>query len=273
MAVITANLGLTEPSLGDIGWDATVNANFSILDAAISPWFYGTGAPGVVLGQTNNSFYLDISSENLYKRIGGIWTLIDTLGGSGATLPLGVPNLVLATNPSGSTSATVALRALVAADIPALPQSGITGLTGALALLAPLASPALTGSPTAPTQLASDNSTKVATTAFVGTALAAAVATPLIAPTPFSATATVAATVKLIAATGGSSGFTLTLQSTLMTTGQPLYAKKVDVGVGAITFVDASGATFEGDTNLILSNPGQWAIIVWSGTQWLVFGN
>jgi hypothetical protein len=37
----------------------------------------------------------------------------------------------------------------------------------ALDLKAPLASPALTGSPTAPTQLAADNSTKVATTAFV----------------------------------------------------------------------------------------------------------
>jgi len=35
------------------------------------------------------------------------------------------------------------------------------------ALLAPLSSPALTGSPTAPTQASSDNSTKIATTAFV----------------------------------------------------------------------------------------------------------
>lgn len=37
---------------------------------------------------------------------------------------------------------------------------------------APLASPALTGNPTAPTQSAADNSTKIATTAFVQTALA-----------------------------------------------------------------------------------------------------
>lgn len=39
------------------------------------------------------------------------------------------------------------------------------------ALLAPLASPALTGTPTAPTATGTDNSTKVATTAFVKTAL------------------------------------------------------------------------------------------------------
>lgn len=41
----------------------------------------------------------------------------------------------------------------------------------ALALKAPLASPALTGSPTAPTQTALDNSTKVATTAYTDTAV------------------------------------------------------------------------------------------------------
>jgi hypothetical protein len=42
-----------------------------------------------------------------------------------------------------------------------------------LAAKAPLASPALTGSPTAPTQSPSDNSTNIATTAFVQTAIAA----------------------------------------------------------------------------------------------------
>jgi hypothetical protein len=42
------------------------------------------------------------------------------------------------------------------------------------ALLAPLASPALTGSPTAPTQTSSDNSTKLATDAFVQTVATAA---------------------------------------------------------------------------------------------------
>src|SRR5690242_12171552 len=41
-----------------------------------------------------------------------------------------------------------------------------TTTTTALALKAPLASPALTGSPTAPTQTALDNSTKIATTAY-----------------------------------------------------------------------------------------------------------
>lgn len=40
-------------------------------------------------------------------------------------------------------------------------------------LLAPLASPAFTGTPTAPTQAAGNNSTRIATTAFVTAAVAA----------------------------------------------------------------------------------------------------
>ena len=55
----------------------------------------------------------------------------------------------------------------------------VNGVTSAIQtqmnLKAPLASPALTGNPTAPTQLALDNSTKLATTAYVETAVAAVV--------------------------------------------------------------------------------------------------
>lgn len=48
-------------------------------------------------------------------------------------------------------------------------ESQVTNLTSDLAAKAPLASPALTGSPTAPTQTAADNSTKLATTAYADT--------------------------------------------------------------------------------------------------------
>ena len=48
-------------------------------------------------------------------------------------------------------------------------------ITSALALKAPLASPALTGTPTAPTAASGTNSTQIATTAFVQTAISAAV--------------------------------------------------------------------------------------------------
>lgn len=45
------------------------------------------------------------------------------------------------------------------------------GIYSALAVKAPLASPSLTGTPTAPTPVSGDNSTKIATTAFVQAAL------------------------------------------------------------------------------------------------------
>ncbi len=51
-----------------------------------------------------------------------------------------------------------------------------TAQQAALDLKAPLASPALTGNPTAPTQSAGNNSTRVATTAFVTSAISTAVA-------------------------------------------------------------------------------------------------
>jgi len=56
-----------------------------------------------------------------------------------------------------------------------LSQSSITNLTTDLAAKAPLESPALTGTPTAPTATAGDNSTKVATTAYVDSAVTALV--------------------------------------------------------------------------------------------------
>jgi len=55
-----------------------------------------------------------------------------------------------------------------------LGESDITSLTTDLAAKATLASPALTGNPTAPTQTALDNSTKIATTAYTDGAVAAA---------------------------------------------------------------------------------------------------
>ncbi len=55
------------------------------------------------------------------------------------------------------------------------PTSEVTGLEAALAAKAPLASPALTGTPTAPTATAGNSSAQLATTAFVAAAVAAVV--------------------------------------------------------------------------------------------------
>jgi len=66
---------------------------------------------------------------------------------------------------AATAAATKALLAIAIADV--------SGLQAALDLKAPLASPALTGNPTAPTQAAGNNSTRLANTAFVQAAIAA----------------------------------------------------------------------------------------------------
>ena len=79
----------------------------------------------------------------------------------------------------GSQIAVTVLRSVVTAGAPtehnslgsrdavdAHPQAAITGLVADLALKAPLASPALTGTPTAPTAAADTSTTQIATTAF-----------------------------------------------------------------------------------------------------------
>ena len=63
--------------------------------------------------------------------------------------------------------AAPAFRSLVASDIPNIAESQVINLVTDLGLKAPLASPTFTGTPAAPTPSTSDNSTKLATTAFV----------------------------------------------------------------------------------------------------------
>lgn len=60
-----------------------------------------------------------------------------------------------------------------AASVHTHAESDVTSLVSDLALKAPLASPALTGNPTAPTQTALNASTRVATTAYVDSAVTA----------------------------------------------------------------------------------------------------
>lgn len=70
-------------------------------------------------------------------------------------------------------TAHAASHAAAGGDPVTLAESQITGLVSDLAAKAPLASPALTGTPTAPTATGGTSTTQVATTAFVAAAVAA----------------------------------------------------------------------------------------------------
>ena len=81
--------------------------------------------------------------------------------------------------PAATTAQSGTVRLATNAEATAGTSSTIavtpTGLAAALSPKAPLASPALTGTPTAPTAAPGDNSTKISTTEFVQAAIAALV--------------------------------------------------------------------------------------------------
>ncbi len=110
----------------------------------------GTGITS--LGTGVATFLGTPSSANLAA------TLTDETG-SGAAVFATSPTLV---TPVLGTPASGTLT-----NCTGLPESGVTNLTSDLAAKAPLASPALTGTPTAPTPLTADDSTAIATTAYV----------------------------------------------------------------------------------------------------------
>jgi hypothetical protein len=92
------------------------------------------------------------------------------------TLPSGTVTLAMMANETantllgnntGSAAAPSALTASQVKTLLAITESDVGSLTSDLALKAPLASPALTGTPTAPTATLGTNTTQIATTAFV----------------------------------------------------------------------------------------------------------
>ncbi|CDX27897.1 conserved hypothetical protein [Mesorhizobium plurifarium] len=120
----------------------------------------------------------------------GIWLIFTRAGDKGAD-GTGVGDF---TGPASSVTDNIVTFA------------GTTGKAGkdsgvAVGSLAPKASPALTGTPTAPTQAAGDNSTKLATTAYVDTTFAPK-ASPTFTGAPAAPTATPGTNTTQIATTG-----------------------------------------------------------------------
>lgn len=97
-----------------------------------------------------------------------------------------------------------------------------------------------------------------------------------------TANTTVRRVIDYIKATGGAGGITITLTPGIDASADPTnpiflyqvyHARKDDAAAGAITFVDLNGALFNRQPSWVLNNQDQWAIFIWNGTGWDVFGN
>ena len=132
---------------------------------------------------------------------------------------------------SAITSAKIADGTIVDADInasAAIAQSKISGLSTSLGLKADLASPALTGTPTAPTAAASTNTTQIATTAFVRAEVAALVG---------SAGSTLDTLGEIATALGNDASLSTTLTTSIglkAPTASPTFTGTVTVPSGAV---------------------------------------
>ena len=107
-----------------------------------------------------------LSLPNIFTVGGSPVTSTGTLS---ATLATQQANAVFA-GPGTGANASPTFRALVAADIPDLSATYLT-TSAASSTYAPLDSPALSGTPTAPTADQTTNTTQIATTAYVRTAV------------------------------------------------------------------------------------------------------
>lgn len=158
-----------------------------------------------VLGGPNGKSNLPL--KNLANRTAYLKAQVDSLSASKA--PLASPALTGAptapTAAAGTNTTQIATTEFVKTAIASVISGGIVtsvaGKTGAVTLAvgdvsgaAPLASPALTGTPTAPTPTSGDSTTKIATTAFVSAAIVNAGGTTLTnaAPTAETVNATAA---------------------------------------------------------------------------------
>ena len=140
-----------------------------------------TGALGFTpYSATNPAGYITASLAPVQSVAGRAGAVVLGVADVSGAAPLASP--ALTGTPTAPTQATsdnttaIATDAFVKAQgyLTTAPVSSVAGRTGAVTLAvtdvsgaAPLASPALTGTPTAPTQATSDNSTAIATDAFV----------------------------------------------------------------------------------------------------------
>jgi hypothetical protein len=123
----------------------------------------------------------------------------------------------------------------------------VNQVTGA----APTNSPAFTGSPSAPTQAPGDNTTKIATDAFVQAAIAAIVVSSW-STTAKSANYNAVANDMVLGNTSGG-GFTVTLPLAAANLNKSIRVKKTSADVNTLTIARSGGDLIDGATTQVIT--------------------
>ena len=143
-------------TLADLGYTGATDANKYVLPTSFT-------ARNI---NTSGAHVLDTFTSDTSGRVTGVTTrplLLADIGYTGATNADVTPSWVPSTNPNYLTATSTDLDSRYYTELET---------NQFLALKAPIASPTFTGVPAAPTATAGTNTTQLATTAFVGTAVA-----------------------------------------------------------------------------------------------------
>jgi len=194
----------------------------------------GSHRAPIFYDSNNTAYYTDPASTSNLLGLTVTNTITGSISGNaGTATKLATPRTIsLAGDVTGSVSfdgsANVSITATVADDSHNHIISNVDGLQTALNLKAPLASPALTGVPTAPTATAGTNTTQIATTAYVQTAVSSLVD---------SAPGTLDTLNELAAALGDDPNFATTVTNNIATK----VSKSGDTMTGNLTFTGGNG--------------------------------
>ena len=193
---------------GTSGYDIHIepNAQYGDVDIILKAKNDTTYTTKVGINKTSPATTLDVNGTVTATAFSGPLT-----GNASTATKLATARTIsLGGDVSGSASfdgsANITITATVADDSHNHVISNVDGLQTALDAKAPLASPALTGTPTAPTAAAGTNTTQLATTAFVSTAVSNLVA---------SAPATLDTLNELAAALGDDPNFATTVTNSI----------------------------------------------------------
>lgn len=161
------------------GVTITTGANSLLTNAAVDIQTANTSQPGLLSSADWNTFNSKQAAGNYITALTGDGTASGP-GSAAFTLATVNSNVGSFGTASSVSNITVNAKGLITAASSTsiqITESQVTNLTSDLALKAPLASPVFTGVPAAPTASQGNNSTQLATTAYVDTGLATKQAT------------------------------------------------------------------------------------------------